>query len=81
MTGLLVELRSVSLLIAAKPPWHLDDLAPQTMVASTWRDVLVAEAARTHTLAMVEGGTALDLDALQPSEPERAAFLAERTRR
>ena len=80
VTGLLVELQSLSLLIAAEPAQHMDDLAPKTMVASLWRDVLVAEAGQTHTLALIECAIALDMKVLQPVEPELAAFVAERTR-
>ena len=80
VTGLLVELQSLSLLIAAEPAQHMDDLAPKAMVLSLWRDVLVAEAGRTHTLALIERAIAIDMEVLQPVEPELAAFVAERTR-
>ena len=80
MTGLLLDLQTLSLLIAAEPARHLDDLGPKTMVASLWRDVLVAEAGQTHTLALIEHAIAADMDALQPVEPQLAAFLAEHDR-
>ncbi len=79
-TGLLLDLQTLSLLIAAEPARHTDDLAPKTMVASLWRDVLVAEGGQTHTLALIEHAIAIDMDALQPVEPDLAAFLGGRSR-